>query len=87
MVEAVLRLIRTTLQAPERFDYCVLASGSDYPIRPIEELEAFLTARLLHAIIGNWPFAARVRRNLVFTDWRGPATIRPRLVSTKRSAS
>lgn len=44
MVEAVLRLIERALRAPERHDYLVLLSGSDYPIRPIEELEAFLTA-------------------------------------------
>jgi hypothetical protein len=176
MVEAVLRLIRTALQAPEHFDYFVLLSGSDYPIRPIEELETFLATHsgaefinivampnedagkplwrlqrykvlsgsswsnierkarqildrlqvlrierdhtpafrglkpfggstwwtmsraacqylldflaqerqlmsfyrntwvpeegLIHTVIGNSPFAARVRRNLVFTDWR-----------------
>lgn len=44
MVEAVLSLIDMALKAPVHYDYLVLLSGSDYPIRPVEELEAFLAA-------------------------------------------
>ena len=44
MVEAILLLIETALRSPEHYDYCMLLSGSDYPICPIEELEAFLAA-------------------------------------------
>jgi len=44
MVEAILRLLESALGAAQRFDYFVLISGTDYPIRPIAELEAFLTA-------------------------------------------
>lgn len=45
MVEAVLRLMETARRAAEHYDYFVLLSGSDYPIRPVEELEAFLRAQ------------------------------------------
>lgn len=44
MVEAVLRLIASALSAAERYDYLVLISGTDYPIRPIAQFEAFLAA-------------------------------------------
>jgi hypothetical protein len=44
MVEAVLRLMESALSSAQRFDYLVLISGTDYPIRPIEEFEAFLAA-------------------------------------------
>jgi hypothetical protein len=44
MVEAILRLMQSALAAAEKFDYLVLISGTDYPIRPIDELEAFLQA-------------------------------------------
>jgi Core-2/I-Branching enzyme len=44
MVEATLRLMRAALRSPERFDYLMLISGTDYPIRPATELEAFLEA-------------------------------------------
>jgi hypothetical protein len=44
MVEAILRLIESALASAESFEYFVLISGTDYPIRPIAELEAFLQA-------------------------------------------
>jgi len=42
MVEAILRLIESALRAPRRVDYLVLISGTDYLLRPIDELEAHL---------------------------------------------
>jgi hypothetical protein len=42
MVEAILRLIASALGSQEQYDYLILISGTDYPIRPIPELEAFL---------------------------------------------
>lgn len=42
MVQAVLLLMQAALSSDERFDYIVLISGTDYPIKPIAELEAFL---------------------------------------------
>ena len=44
MVTAVLRLMESALASPERFDYLVLMSGTDYPLRPIEEFMAHLAA-------------------------------------------
>jgi len=44
MVQAVLRLIDAALNAPARYDYLALISGTDYPIRPMHELQAFLSA-------------------------------------------
>jgi hypothetical protein len=44
MVEAVLRLMESALASSERFDYLLLISGTDYPIRPIEELATHLDA-------------------------------------------
>ena len=42
MVQAILALIESALRHPTRFDYLMLISGTDYPIRPIAQLEAFL---------------------------------------------
>lgn len=42
MVEAILALIENALREPLRFDYLMLISGTDYPIRPIAHLERFL---------------------------------------------
>lgn len=44
MIEAILRLMESALASAERFDYLILMSGTDYPIRPNDELEAFLEA-------------------------------------------
>jgi len=43
-IEAVLRMMREALDSAERFEYLALISGTDYPIRPIAELERFLAA-------------------------------------------
>ena len=43
-VEAILRLVDMALTAPVRYDYCVLLSGVDFPIRRVAEFEAFLAA-------------------------------------------
>jgi Core-2/I-Branching enzyme len=42
MVEAVLDLMRTALDEKPAYDYLVLISGSDYPIRPPAAFEDFL---------------------------------------------
>jgi Core-2/I-Branching enzyme len=51
MVQAVLRLIRAALNAPTAYDYLVLISGSDYPIRPPSLFEAFLERNAGHQFI------------------------------------
>lgn len=40
-VEAILLLLQKAMQGPERYDYFVLASGSDYPLRSTEYISAF----------------------------------------------
>jgi len=41
MVEAILALIEQALCASEKYDHCVLLSGSDYPLRSKEYLHSF----------------------------------------------
>jgi hypothetical protein len=41
-VEAILLLIRQALASPQRFDYFVLLSGSEYPLRSREYIHRFL---------------------------------------------
>src|SRR5262245_23382101 len=43
-VEAILLLIRQALAAPQRHDYCVLLSGSDYPLRSKQYIHNFFEA-------------------------------------------
>jgi hypothetical protein len=40
-VEAILRLINRAAEAPEKYDYCVLLSGSEYPLRSGRYIEEF----------------------------------------------
>jgi hypothetical protein len=44
-VRAVMALVRQALAAPRRFDYLVLLSGSEYPLRTSRYIEEFLEKR------------------------------------------
>jgi core-2/I-Branching enzyme len=41
-VQAILLLMRQALRSPENYDYCVLLSGSDYPLRSAKYIHTFL---------------------------------------------
>jgi hypothetical protein len=43
-VEAILLLVRQALQSSQRYDYFVLLSGSEYPLRSASYIHAFLEA-------------------------------------------
>lgn len=43
-VEAILKLIRSALQGPERYDYFVLLSGSEYPLKSAKYIQNFFEA-------------------------------------------
>jgi len=45
IARATLECIRTALQLPEAFDYGVLLSGQDYPIKPLSFIAEFLNAQ------------------------------------------
>lgn len=42
MVEAILALIRQALDGPQEYDYFILSTGSDYPLRHREYIHAYL---------------------------------------------
>lgn len=41
-VDAILLMLRQALKGPETYDYCVLVSGSDYPLRSAQYISSFL---------------------------------------------
>lgn len=43
-VRAILKLIRQALRAEQQYDYCVLLSGSEYPLRSRQYIEEFFQA-------------------------------------------
>ena len=45
MVEAILLLLLQALECPTRYDYFVLLSGSDYPIKPNEYIQRYIATR------------------------------------------
>jgi hypothetical protein len=45
IVAATLQCIRTALQSGEMFDYAILLSGQDYPIKPLQYIREFVGLR------------------------------------------
>jgi hypothetical protein len=57
-IDAVLRAIRWTLENVE-FDWLVLLSGQDYPIRPVSEIERFLATTEYDGFLRGFPLQSR----------------------------
>ena len=53
MVEAILILIRQALDAPQKYDYFVLSTGSDYPLRSREYIHDFFDKNRGKEFIGT----------------------------------
>lgn len=62
-VRATLKGIRHLLSHEVSFDYAVLLTGQDYPLRPPEAIESFLAEAVGRSFMRNWP--------LPYPNWDG----------------
>src|SRR5260370_1980238 len=85
-IRAVLLLIEAALAAPRKYDYLVLLSGVDYPLRSAAEIEDFFAQNKGSEFI-NWvamPSAAASKPLSRLTDYHGRPGLRGRLLSKVR---
>ncbi|WP_426434906.1 beta-1,6-N-acetylglucosaminyltransferase [Bradyrhizobium genosp. P] len=85
-IRAVLLLIEAALAVPRKYDYLVLLSGVDYPLRSAAEIENFLAQNKGSEFI-NWvamPSSAASKPLSRLTDYHGRPGLRGLLVSKVR---
>jgi hypothetical protein len=85
-IRAVLLLIEAALVAPRKYDYLVLLSGVDYPLRSAAEIENFFAQNKGSEFI-NWvamPSTAASKPLSRLTDYHGRPGLPGRLVSKAR---
>ncbi len=85
-IRAVLLLIEAALAAPRKYDYLVLLSGVDYPLRSAAEIEDFFAQNKGSEFI-NWvamPSAAASKPLSRLTDYHGRPGLPGRLLSKAR---
>jgi hypothetical protein len=75
-VEAILLLIRHALSAPQRYDYLVLMSGSEYPLRSREYIHNFfeLNAGVEFITMVKMPSEKAGKPLSRINTWRFPST-------------
>jgi hypothetical protein len=85
-IRAVLLLIEAALAAPRKYDYLVLLSGVDYPLRSAAEIEDFFAQNKGSEFI-NWvamPSAGASKPLSRLTDYHGRPGLPGRLLSKAR---
>jgi hypothetical protein len=85
-VEASLVLLRAAFNAPMRFDYFVLISGSDYPLYRAEDIQAFFASAREAEFISTVPIPCEAagkgpERMSAFKPAGDPATLSYRLAA------
>jgi hypothetical protein len=84
--EAILILINAAMAGSERFDYLVLISGSDYPVRTAAQLEAYLAEYRASEFINMvmMPSQAASKSLSWLTDYRPRPGLKGKLVAQVR---
>ncbi len=71
VVEATLDAIYRLVRSEKAFDYAVLLSGQDYPLRPAVEIESFFAGAEGHSFMEHRPASGRFVDRIERRHWHG----------------